>query len=104
MTTPPASKLLILLAAAVSLAEAAPRDAMPAPDADFLEFLGSWHVGDERWIDPFQLDDPPGIGSSGRSQDATKDEGARTRQPTGPQDDARPRQSDRSHPRRDVMP
>jgi len=30
----------------IQLAEAAPRDADPPPDPDFLEFLGSWHAGD----------------------------------------------------------
>ncbi len=41
-----------LLWTAVSAA-AAPPEAMQAPDADFLEFLGSWHTGDGRWVDPF---------------------------------------------------
>jgi len=36
------------------LAAAAPPEATQAPDADFLEFLGSWHTGDSRWVDPFQ--------------------------------------------------
>lgn len=36
---------------------AAPREAGPPPDTDFLEFLGSWHTGDDTWIDPFQDDD-----------------------------------------------
>lgn len=38
-------------------AAAAPREAPPA-DADFLEFLGSWSTGDEKWVDPFQDDLP----------------------------------------------
>lgn len=41
-----------LLWMAVSAA-AAPPEATPIPDADFLEFLGSWHTGDGRWVDPF---------------------------------------------------
>ena len=41
----------------IHLAEASPRDAGPPPDADFLEFLGSWHTGDDKWVDPFQEDD-----------------------------------------------
>lgn len=40
-------------------AEAAPQDAGPPPDADFLEFLGSWHTGDGKWNDPFQEDESP---------------------------------------------
>lgn len=38
-------------------ASAAPRDVAPAPDADFLEFLGSWQTGDDRWVDPFHAAD-----------------------------------------------
>ncbi len=34
-------------------AAAAPPEAMQVPDADFLEFLGNWHTGDGRWVDPF---------------------------------------------------
>lgn len=41
-------------------AEAAPQSA-PSPDADFLEFLGSWSTEDARprWIDPFQMREFP---------------------------------------------
>ncbi len=42
----------------IHLAEAAPREVSPLPDTDFLEFLGSWHTGDDKWVDPFQEDDP----------------------------------------------
>ena len=44
----------------VVLAEASPQGAAGLPDADFLEFLGSWNTGDDHptWVDPFQLDDP----------------------------------------------
>lgn len=41
-------------------AYAAPRDAAPVPDADFLEFLGSWQTGDDRWVDPFHAADLSG--------------------------------------------
>jgi hypothetical protein len=34
-------------------AATAPPEATQAPDADFLEFLGNWHTGDGRWVDPF---------------------------------------------------
>ena len=42
--------MLWLSAAMVS---AASPEATQAPDADFLEFLGNWHMGDGRWVDPF---------------------------------------------------
>ena len=43
-------------------AAAAPREVGPQPDADFLEFLGSWRTGDDHiWVDPFQVDDPSEI-------------------------------------------
>ncbi|WP_146216139.1 hypothetical protein [Nitrospira lenta] len=45
-----------LLWMAVSAA-AAPPEVMPVPDADFLEFLGNWHTGDGRWVDPFHAAD-----------------------------------------------
>ncbi len=41
-----------LLWMAVSAA-AAPPEATLVPNADFLEFLGSWHMGDGQWVDPF---------------------------------------------------
>lgn len=45
---------LLWMAAGV---HAAPREVAPVPDADFLEFLGSWHTGDDRWVDPFRAAD-----------------------------------------------
>jgi len=54
----------VVLPAAIILsavcAEAAP-DSGVQPDADFLEFLGSWSIGEARpqWIDPFQIQDFP---------------------------------------------
>lgn len=52
--------LPVAVALSVILAEASPQGAAGLPDADFLEFLGSWNTGDDhpRWVDPFQLDDP----------------------------------------------
>ncbi len=49
--------VVTLLAA---MAQAEPRGAAGLPDADFLEFLGSWNPGGDHpaWVDPFQLDDP----------------------------------------------
>lgn len=52
----PAAILLWVIAV-----EAAPVAVGDQPDADFLEFLGTWTSGGERtkkWVDPFQLDEP----------------------------------------------
>lgn len=38
-------------------AQAASEEVAPAPEADFLEFLGSWQTGDNRWVDPFRAAD-----------------------------------------------
>lgn len=54
---------------AVAEAHAAPPEAAPAPDADFLEFLGSWHTGESRWVDPFHAADV----SDAETVDAQKD-------------------------------
>ncbi len=52
--------LPVVVILSVVMAEAAPQGAASPPDADFLEFLGSWNTGDAHptWVDPFQLDDP----------------------------------------------
>lgn len=50
------SGVLILGMATVG---AAPSDVGITPDAAFLEFLGSWHTGDDRWVDPFELETEP---------------------------------------------
>jgi hypothetical protein len=53
---------IVIVHAAVVLsalfAEAAP-DPAAIPDDDFLEFLGSWSIGDahSRWFDPFEMDE-----------------------------------------------
>jgi hypothetical protein len=58
---------MVELSAAIVLsalsAEAAP-EAPVQPDADFLEFLGSWSTGHARpqWIDPFNVQDLPDQG------------------------------------------
>lgn len=56
----PARRLLLLgfwLGAA--LAQATPDSAPRADEAqtDFLEFLGSWHNDERRWVDPFETSD-----------------------------------------------
>lgn len=50
-------------------AAALPREAAPA-DADFLEFLGSWSAGDDKWVDPFQDDDLPDLEQEGETKDS----------------------------------
>ena len=53
--------LLILVVLVAFRAEAAPQDSGPPPDADFLEFIGSWHTGDDRWVDPFRIGGGPDL-------------------------------------------
>ena len=55
------SWLLIPVVLVALRAEAAPQDSGPPPDADFLEFIGSWHTGDDRWIDPFRVGSGPDL-------------------------------------------
>lgn len=40
---------------------ASPRDAEPAPDMEFLEFLGSWQTHDGKWVDPLHVEDDPAV-------------------------------------------
>ncbi|MBX9660706.1 MAG: hypothetical protein K2X00_19295 [Nitrospiraceae bacterium] len=59
---------------------AAPPEAAQAPDAEFLEFLGNWHMGDGRWVDPFHAVElsgaeavtPPKDQRSGSPQEAPR--------------------------------
>jgi hypothetical protein len=44
-----------LLLLGIAVVGAAPPDVDVGPDAEFLEFLGSWQTGDGRWMDPFEL-------------------------------------------------
>lgn len=67
----------------VAGAQAAPREAAPVPDADFLEFLGSWHTGDDRWVDPFHAAELLGT----EAGDSQKDS-----RPTGVQEPPRMKQ------------
>jgi len=55
----------------INQAQAAPRDAASPPDTDFLEFLGSWHTGDGKWVDPFQVDDSPVLEANEPAQSPT---------------------------------
>ncbi len=49
--------LVIGLLLLVPLAEASPPEGGPAPDLEFLEFLGSWETEDGKAVDPFDVDD-----------------------------------------------
>ena len=51
--------LVMGLVVAVQVADAAPRNIEPAPDAEILEFLGTWATDDGKWMDPMQLEDIP---------------------------------------------
>ena len=44
-----------LLLLGIVLMGTAPPDVGNEPDADFLEFLGSWQMGEDRWVDPFTV-------------------------------------------------
>ena len=59
MTTVRVSGLIVAVLGAVVLVGATPRETVQPPDDDFLEFLGSWHTGEDRWVDPFQTDEGP---------------------------------------------
>ncbi len=59
---PGRGKWILGLSAAATLsvvaAGAVPQGEVAPPEADFLEFLGSWETVDDRWVDPFQDDNP----------------------------------------------
>ena len=73
-------ELLLLFCLAVGVAEAAPALPIEAPDAELLDFLGSWQDEDGRWVDPFAVtNDPvtqppvePSPNLNGKSVDARK--------------------------------
>jgi hypothetical protein len=90
----------------IHLAEAAPRDAGPPPDADFLEFLGSWNTADDKWVDPFQEDDSPVLETSEpASPSASRDIQDRSRTKQLDQEPSTSENQPASQrPRRDVTP
>ena len=63
---PRGSWLMVTVLLVAQMAEAAPRDSGPPPDADFLEFLGSWQTGDDRWVDPFYVDEVSDLETKGQ--------------------------------------
>lgn len=50
-------------------ASAATPEASQAPDADLLEFLGTWNTGDGRWVDPFHTAEWPGTEAAAPQKD-----------------------------------
>ncbi|MBA5861595.1 MAG: hypothetical protein GDA65_02630 [Nitrospira sp. CR1.1] len=60
MVPPPPGRpgLMLLFCLAVGIAEAAPAPT-EEPDAELLDFLGSWQAEEGRWIDPFTITDNP---------------------------------------------
>jgi len=71
MTTRKVSWVWWLVVGAVTVASAVSHDIEPSPDADFLEFLGSWQTEDGRWMDPFNMKDFPGAKKPGSDEGAT---------------------------------
>jgi len=65
---PRVSWLMVAVLLVAQIAQAAPRDIGEPPDIDFLEFLGSWNTGEERWIDPFDVGEVPALET--RDQDS----------------------------------
>ena len=87
------------------IAEAAPPDSGPLPDADFLEFLGSWQTGDDRWV-PFYVDEVPGLETKEQDSPSRRPE---SRSPTQQRQVETNKESsqtgtDSTVPRRDVKP
>ncbi|MFO0707128.1 MAG: hypothetical protein U0412_09765 [Nitrospira sp.] len=97
--------LWVLLWAAPAAAAAVP-EATQVPDTDFLEFLGSWHTGEDRWVDPFRAADV--AGRAGRDTQAERQRGQVQEMPQGRRRDVRD-ESDRRNsrpvdPGQDVKP
>jgi len=94
--------MVLAVLAAAAVAQAEPRDPVTVPDADLLEFLGSWQAGekDPRWVDPFQLDDTPP-----REQDVYGPaDRERKNQPLPSGNDAGHRENQPATPRRGITP
>jgi len=76
--------MMVAVIFVAQVVEASPRDSAPPPEAEFLEFLGSWHTEDDRWVDPFYVGEVPTLetvehdAASQRSQSG----GQRQKQPS----------------------
>ena len=106
MTIPKVSWIVLLLISAVTGANAASLDATPVPDAEFLEFLGSWHTGDDRWVDPFHVDGAPDTEPDERQREGRSRDNHDRKNPqlVVPPSDSRQPEMDATIPRRDVKP
>jgi hypothetical protein len=97
--------MVLFLIGASTLAQAEPPTAVTAPDAEFLEFLGSWSTGDNQWMDPFQIDDTALEGLERRTTPRLKEEGYdKNSQQAVPHEQPPTSSSGSAFPRRDVKP
>lgn len=87
-------------------AAAAPRDPEPSPDADLLEFLGSWQTGDDRWVDPFHVGEVSALETGAQESVSRRSEaGGQTQQQPGEKTHELKRKgTDVTAPRKDVKP
>ncbi len=97
---------LILVVLVAFRAEAAPQDSGPPPDADFLEFIGSWHTGDDRWVDPFRVGGGPDLetGAKESAPRRPKAGGQTSRPPVETNQESSRKGEDVVVPQRDVQP
>lgn len=100
------SWLLILVVLVAFRAEAAPQDSGPPPDADFLEFIGSWHTGDDRWVDPFRIGGGPDLapGATESASRRPKASGQKNKPPEETNQESNRKGTDVIVPQRDVQP
>ena len=100
------SWLLIPVVLVALRAEAAPQDSGPPPDADFLEFIGSWHTGDDRWIDPFRVGSGPDLepGAKESALRRPKAGGQKNKPPEETNQESNRKGTDVIVPQRDVQP
>lgn len=106
MTMLRVSWMLVAVAGVALTAGAATREQPPPADADFLEFLGSWQTGDDRWIDPFQVDDTPGVeqGDSRQGYPSRNDRDETASRSASSGEGTKRSERDATVPRRSVKP
>jgi len=105
MKTALVSRVIMAVLCMLAGAEAAPPDLSPQPDAEFLEFLGSWPTEDNRWTDPFQVDKVPHVERGGQPPDRrVRDAGTRNVPGRPPDDGSRGSKHDAADPQRDMTP
>jgi hypothetical protein len=100
------SWMLVAVVGGALTATAAMREQPTPADADFLEFLGSWQTGDDRWIDPFQVDDTPGVdqGDSEQGHPSRNDREETASQSASSGEETKRSKRDTTVPRRGVKP